>query len=344
MQNYPASISLTDIAPTQLTESIFEPMVGGDVEIDPTATIAAGVIIQAAVGSRIKIGAGVCIGMGCVIKAYGGNLKIEDGVTLGAGVLIIGRGAIGASACIGAATTIFNCSVNSGEMVATGSLLGDRGRAIEVASKAASKLVESPAQQNLSTQALPIGSSIPQSAIDRNVQPDTKLDPKLDSKPDLGSLLPELATTKTTFNEAKISISPLAINPPTYAPSLPNSSLNPDNSFNSDHSSAKDQTSQSIAPNQFTPATVEPVDPIANPGTASTFVDPTLKPLIPPIEPVQPIAPEPVINNNGSPNGKVYGKAYVEQILGVMLPHRQISQQLPQPNLEQDAGDSGDRL
>ena len=100
----------------------------GDVTIHPSAAIAPGVLIQAEPDSRIIIKAGVCIGMGTVLHAYQGTLEIQESVNLGAGVLIIGHGTIGANACIGTSTTVFNSSVEPGQVVAPGSLYGDTGR------------------------------------------------------------------------------------------------------------------------------------------------------------------------------------------------------------------------
>jgi carbon dioxide concentrating mechanism protein CcmN len=105
----------------------------GDVTIHPSAAIAPGVLIQAEPDSRIIIKAGVCIGMGTVLHAYQGTLEIQESVNLGAGVLIIGHGTIGANACIGTSTTVFNSSVEPGQVVAPGSLYGNTGRQIEQA-------------------------------------------------------------------------------------------------------------------------------------------------------------------------------------------------------------------
>ncbi|MDY6782155.1 MAG: hypothetical protein SW833_06315 [Cyanobacteriota bacterium] len=100
----------------------------GDVAIHPSAAIAPGTILRANPNSHIVIGAGVCLGMGVVIHAYGGAIAIEDGANLGAGVLIVGAGTVGANACIGGATTIFNASVQPMQVVAAGSVLGDTSR------------------------------------------------------------------------------------------------------------------------------------------------------------------------------------------------------------------------
>lgn len=105
-----------------------EMSVFGDVIIHPTAVIAPGAILQAASGSRIIIGAGVCIGMGAILKTYAGTLEVEDGVILGAGVLIVGQGKIGSNACIGTATTIFEASVDRSAVIPAASLIGDASR------------------------------------------------------------------------------------------------------------------------------------------------------------------------------------------------------------------------
>ncbi|XHX80071.1 MAG: hypothetical protein RBJ76_09140 [Stenomitos frigidus ULC029] len=98
--------------------------VSGDVTIHPTAVIASGVLLQADPEARIIIGAGTCVGMGTVIHAHQGTLEVEAEVTIGAGVLIIGACKIGISACIGAASTLWNHSIARGEIVPPLSLLG----------------------------------------------------------------------------------------------------------------------------------------------------------------------------------------------------------------------------
>jgi carbon dioxide concentrating mechanism protein CcmN len=109
-----------------------EVYIRGDVTIHPSAAIAPGVIIQAEANSRITINAGVCIGMGSVLHAYQGSLEIQEGVNLGAGVLVIGEVTIGANACIGSSATLFNCSVEPGQLIASGSLCGDSSRQVAV--------------------------------------------------------------------------------------------------------------------------------------------------------------------------------------------------------------------
>ncbi len=117
------------VPPLRLGNS-FDSYISGEVIIHPSAVIAPGVILQAAPNSKIIIGSGVCIGMGSILKVHAGTLEVEAGANLGAGFLMIGNGKIGTNACIGAATTVFNCSVESGQVVAPGSVIGDASRHI----------------------------------------------------------------------------------------------------------------------------------------------------------------------------------------------------------------------
>jgi carbon dioxide concentrating mechanism protein CcmN len=110
----------------------FDAYISGEVKIHPSAVVAPGVILQAATNSKIIIGAGVCIGMGSILQVNEGTIEVEPGVNLGAGFLMVGQGKIGTNACIGSATTVFNCSVAPGLVVPPGSVLGDIGRAINV--------------------------------------------------------------------------------------------------------------------------------------------------------------------------------------------------------------------
>lgn len=112
----------------------FDTHIYGNVIIHPSAVLAPGIILQAATNSRIVIGAGVCLGMGSVLQVSEGILEIEAGANLGAGFLMVGQGKIGANACIGAATTVFNYSVAPGQVIAPGSILGDTSRQVVEAS------------------------------------------------------------------------------------------------------------------------------------------------------------------------------------------------------------------
>ena len=107
----------------------------GDVEIHPTASLAPGVILQAAPNSRIVIGADVCIGMGAIINACQGTIEIEAGAILGSGVLIIGESKIGNNCCIGTSSTIFRENVAAMTVIKPGSIIGDASRQIEIKSE-----------------------------------------------------------------------------------------------------------------------------------------------------------------------------------------------------------------
>ncbi|MGF1541257.1 MAG: hypothetical protein ACFCU5_12535 [Pleurocapsa sp.] len=110
-------------------------IIHGDVEIHPTASLAPGVILQAAAHHKIFIGANVCVGMGVILNARKGSIRVENGVTLGSGVLIIGESIIGNNACVGTATTIFQASVAPMTVINPGSIIGDISRQLPTQEK-----------------------------------------------------------------------------------------------------------------------------------------------------------------------------------------------------------------
>lgn len=99
----------------------------GDVAIAPDAIIGVGTVLVAEPGSRLEIKSGACLGLGCVLQARGGLLCVEQGAILGAGVLVVGASLIGANACIGSSCTLYNISIQAGEILAPGTLLGQSG-------------------------------------------------------------------------------------------------------------------------------------------------------------------------------------------------------------------------
>ena len=105
--------------------------ISGDVEVHPTASLAPGVILQAAPNSKIIIGADVCIGMGAIINASQGSIEIGSGAIIGSGVLIIGTCNIGNNCCIGTSSTIFQEDVAEMVVIEPGSILGDRSRELD---------------------------------------------------------------------------------------------------------------------------------------------------------------------------------------------------------------------
>jgi len=102
----------------------------GDVSVDATAAIAPGVVLQASSGSRITIGAGVCIAAGVCVQSRRGVLAIASGVSLGANVLVVGSGDIGANACVSAGSTLINPSVSSDAILPPDTLIGESGTGV----------------------------------------------------------------------------------------------------------------------------------------------------------------------------------------------------------------------
>ena len=115
------------LSPLQLSSNS-QILMSGDVVVNEGAAIAPGAILQAEPGSRISIAAGACIGMGVILHAREGTLEIEAGVILGAGVLVVGAGTIGANACIGAGTTLIDPCIDQMQIMPAGSLIGDTSR------------------------------------------------------------------------------------------------------------------------------------------------------------------------------------------------------------------------
>ena len=136
------------LSPLQLSSNS-QILMSGDVVVNEGAAIAPGVILQAEPGSRISIAASACIGMGVILHAREGTLEIGAGVILGAGVLVVGAGKIGANACIGAGTTLIDPCIDQMQIMPAGSLIGDTSRqasaeATAAAPKAAPTSPETP--------------------------------------------------------------------------------------------------------------------------------------------------------------------------------------------------------
>ena len=121
---------MTSLAPLQLPETA-QACLKGDVTVHPSAAIAPGVLLQAEEGSQITIAAGACIGMGSILHAYQGKIEIGESANLGAGVLVVGTAQVGAFACIGSSTTLFNSTIQPAQMVPPGSLVGDTSRQVK---------------------------------------------------------------------------------------------------------------------------------------------------------------------------------------------------------------------
>ncbi|CAN5722824.1 hypothetical protein BH23CYA1_BH23CYA1_00260 [soil metagenome] len=96
----------------------------GDVTIDESAAIAPGVVLQAASGSRIVVGRGVCLAAGVCVQSRAGLLTISAGVSLGASVLVVGKGTIGTNACVSPGSTLINPSVAADTILPPDTLIG----------------------------------------------------------------------------------------------------------------------------------------------------------------------------------------------------------------------------
>lgn len=131
------------LSPLQLSSNS-QILMSGDVVVNEGAAIAPGVILQADPGSRISIAAGACIGLGVILHAREGTLEIEAGVILGAGVLVVGAGKIGANACIGAGTTLINPCIDKMQIMPAGSLIGDTSRQASAEATAAEATAAAP--------------------------------------------------------------------------------------------------------------------------------------------------------------------------------------------------------
>lgn len=176
------------LSPLQLSSNS-QIFMSGDVVVNQGVAIAPGVILQADPGSRISIATGACIGMGVILHAREGTLEIEAGAMLGAGVLVVGAGTIGANACIGAGTTLINPSIDQMQILPAGSLIGDTSRqvAAETAETAETAEAQTAAPETTTATAPPVEPTVdrpidpPEAA---QTQPQTPPEPAPDPSPE----------------------------------------------------------------------------------------------------------------------------------------------------------------
>lgn len=95
----------------------------GDVTVSDGAAIAPGVVLQASAGSRIVIAAGACLAGGVCIQSRRGVLTIGERANLGANVLIVGSGTIGAEACISPGSTVIDPQIETSAIVPPSTLV-----------------------------------------------------------------------------------------------------------------------------------------------------------------------------------------------------------------------------
>jgi carbon dioxide concentrating mechanism protein CcmN len=132
----------------------------GDVVLGEGVAIAPGVLLQADPGSRIVLATGVCLGLGCVVHANGGEIRVDRGANLGAGVLVVGQATIGAGALIGAGTSILNDSVAAGALIAPGSLLVGTIPPMDVTPKVAATVETPPEPAPTAPAATPVSTFV----------------------------------------------------------------------------------------------------------------------------------------------------------------------------------------
>ena len=174
------------LSPLQLSSNS-QILMSGDVVVNEGAAIAPGVILQADSGSRISIAAGACIGMGVILHARERTLEIEAGVILGAGVLVVGAGKIGANACIGAGTTLINPCIDKMQIMPAGSLMGDTSRQATAEATAAEATPEAPT-------AAPTSPETPEATtppVDRPIEPPAPAQTPPQTTPETATDAPE---------------------------------------------------------------------------------------------------------------------------------------------------------
>ncbi|NJL90173.1 MAG: transferase [Coleofasciculaceae cyanobacterium SM2_1_6] len=223
------------LQPPSINKSHF--CVLGDVRIDDSAAIAPGVILQADTNFSLTIGAGVCIGMGTILHAHQGNLEIQTGAVLGAGVLVVGAVTIGANACIGSTTTIWNTHVDPEGVIIPGSLVGKIGREVVFTQQETQVITTTTevAVMAASIETLP-PSPIATPTTSTFVSPTT---PPVDQTPSNFISPPPLPLVNSTFvdpnpgfthsNNSQNSNSPNTQNLPNSQNSAPNTQANPAN-------------------------------------------------------------------------------------------------------------------
>ena len=115
------TIDVSQRNPTTVSHTHY--CVVGDVTVDNSAAIAPGVVLQALPGSRIIIGSRACLAGGVCIQSKAGVLTVSTGATLGANVLVVGHGKIGANACISPGSTLMNPQVGDNSLLPPNTLL-----------------------------------------------------------------------------------------------------------------------------------------------------------------------------------------------------------------------------
>lgn len=273
-------------------------LVSGNVIIDPQATIAGGVILQAIAPGRIVIEAGACLGMGAIINVTAGEVRIQSGAIIGSGVLIVEASHIGANSCVGAATTIIKSRLAPKSQIPAGSLLGDTSRQVE---SLETPMVTAP--ESLSTEA---------------IAPESKTDLPADAPPKVPE--PPQRKEKITQQGYQVYFASRQQVTQDMAEGHPlgNPGQSPENS--------EKQNNQNPMADPW--ALNEPA--IATPSESSSPAPHRDPPTIDETEPVSPPTETPPKKSN-----PVVGQAYINELLSTLFPHQPNLSNDPQPQGQQ---------
>ncbi len=297
-------------------------IVTGDVSIDKSAAIAPGVILQADPDSRITIAAGVCIGMGAILHAHKGILEIDAGAILGAGVLVVGVGKIGANACIGAATTIWNSSVDSWQVLPAGSMVGETGR--KIADNSPPPPPETPE----------IAPEVKPANFETTTLTEEVKAPKLAAATSTEEVKAANLETATSTEEVKApKLAAATSTEEVKAANLETATSNEEVKAVSDESVAVKEQEVAVATSEPAPAPTAFEDNGIN-GKSPTAIEqsataPTETPATPEVEVTQQQAPD---SESISVGVTVYGQAHLNKLLLTLFPYKSATN--PPPNEE----------
>ena len=284
----------------------------GDVSVDASAAIAPGVVLQALPGSRIVVGRGACLAGGVCVQSKSGLLSISSGATLGANVLVVGSGKIGANACISPGSTVMNPQVADDALLPPNTLSDTTPK-----KPTASNGYASPKAYSYSDSR----SSFNSNSFDRNGTSQSSVSPNSSTQP-----LP-----KNTFVEpGPVEARPIQI--PSIAVSTPTSAYDPSKRFSSNgfnQSSANQNLSTQPLPNNtfVEPGPVEP-KPVQIPSIDVSAPAATFDPSRNGVQLNQQYD-----LSNGSSNqssaltapshDRVYGRDQVSELISTLFPNRQ---------------------
>jgi len=294
--------------------------VSGDVLIDPSAAIAPGVLLQADRDSRIIIAAGVCIGMGTIVHGSKGTVAVESGASLGAGVLIVGKGKIGANACVGSMTTIINSDIEQGQVVPPGSLLGEDSRKLskDEQSKDEKYVVTEVAQYTAIKGAIVNKASMSPGSAIRTTQetspskPETPNSDLIVNTPAVQASINSAVARNASANTPKPSMSPGSLMSPGRTAKPGGHHLSTTQETSSMHSGRATRTTPRASPINSPGRSMEEeaaaLTPVDNNSTSDT---PSAR------EAALPLASEEASENQAI----VYGQEQLDELMGTLFPH-----------------------